>query len=80
MIIFKNEIYNSKAVFQIKWHLHTMSKPSRLSGQDKENATQKAEWNCSYRISLWKNRLMHSTIVRLDHVSQRQHRDLNNHK
>lgn len=80
MVIFKNEIYNSKAVFQIKWHLHTMSKHSRLSGQDKENATQKAEWNCSYRISLWKNRLMHSTIVNLDHVSQRQHRDLNNHK
>lgn len=53
MVIFKNEIYNSKAVFQIKWHLYKMSKPSRLSGQDKENATQKAEWNCSYRISLW---------------------------
>lgn len=80
MVIFKNEKYNSKAVFQIKGHLHKMSKLSRLSGQDKENATKKAEWNCSYRISLWKNRLMHSTIVRLDHVSQRQHRDLNNHK
>lgn len=42
MVIFKNEKYNFKAVFQIKWHLHKMSKLSRLSGQDKENATQKA--------------------------------------
>lgn len=81
MVIFKNEKITPKQCFKSRGFYNKMIKLSRLLGKDKENATQKAEWNCSYRISSWgKNRLMHSTMVRLNHVSQRPHRDLNNHK
>lgn len=53
MVIFKNEKITPKQCFKSRGFYNKMIKLSRLLGKDKENATQKAEWNCSYRISSW---------------------------